>query len=133
MGSGEWSRLRVQSSGLCFSTNLSLQTPPGGRGFVSPLRAALLGHCSGNGEGPLTGFRVFHARQGKENSSLPNLHLPTFTQGRGELSCLLMVPSCPPPLKKKKTQLAAGPQEIRKVGMDVSYEFAYFRHLLGTL
>lgn len=133
MGSGEWSRLRVQSSGLCFSTSLSLQTPPGGRGFCLSSQGSIAGALLGNGEGPLTGFRVFHARQGKENSSLPNLHLPTFTQGRGELSCLLMVPSCPPPLKKKKTELPAGPQEIRKVGMEVSYEFAYFRHLLGTL
>lgn len=56
--------------------------------FFSTLRAALLGHSSGHGQGPLKGFRAFTGQAGKRELHYPNPSPSHFSalEGRAQLS-----------------------------------------------
>lgn len=77
---------------------------------------------------------LYLPRPGRDKRTSPSYFHP---RARESLLCpdYIVVPSSPNKTqqKQKQTELTAGSQEMSEVGIQVSREFAYFRHTLGTL
>lgn len=98
--------------------------------MVSPLKAPLLLKVWNRASYGV----LYLPRPGRDKRTPPSYFHPRARESRLCPDCIV-VPSSPNKTqqKQKQTERTTGSQEMSEVGIQVSREFAYFRHTLGTL